>query len=233
MLRFRFSFSSVLLLLTGAAWLVGCGSTTPAREAGDRESAAAAALVTCTDEGATILTPRVRAYEDGIHITAKNVSGRTMVLNYEVDGGDAGGGDFDVPLEGWTEVIPLTGESLGVNCIDKATDDRTLDFALDYETIDVEQDPRLARSTELACSDPTDEDIQTSVVGPDPLELSRRYLRSRKMLRSGDRLEQVATTPVFPVVLLVRSGTPIASLWYEKGPEDADAELHAVQLCPS
>lgn len=213
--------------------MVGCGSTTPAREAVDRESAAAAALVTCTDEGATILTPRVRAYEDGIHITAKNVSGRTMVLNYEVDGGDAGGGDFDVPLEGWTEVIPLTGESLGVNCIDKAADDETLDFALDYETIDIEQDPRLAKSTDLACSDPADEVIQASVVGSDPLELSRRYLRSREVLRPGDRLEQVATTPVFPVVLLVRNDRPIASLWYEKGPEDAEAELYALQLCPS
>lgn len=229
---FRFSVS-VLLLLTGAAWLVGCGGTTPAREAVDRESAAAAALVTFTDEGATILTPGVRAYEDGIHITAKNVSGRTMVLNYEVDGGDAGGGDFDVPLEGWTEVILLTGESLGVNCIDKAIDDETFDFALEYETVEVEQDPRLAQSTDLDCSDPTYQEIDAGIVGPNPVELSRRYLRSRELLHSGDRLERVATAPVFPVVRLVRNGRPIASLWYEKGPEDADAQLHALQLCPS
>ncbi|MGH3024095.1 MAG: hypothetical protein ACRDNI_10595 [Gaiellaceae bacterium] len=184
----------------------------------------------------------VRTRHDGIHVRVNNSSGVPLVLNYTVDRGSSGGGDMIVPEGVSAQVIPFVARTVGFKCLREEEDDKIMDFALDFETINVLDPQGTANAAQpLSCgvksSEPDDLPAQGdgSITGADPIRMTKSYLRSRGLLERGDTVEPaVSPAPEFPIVRFVRGGRLIGAFWFAQlSPEGDDFALDVVQLCPS
>jgi hypothetical protein len=200
------------------------------------------AAVTCDGEHTSPETSIVRAHRDGVHVRLTNSSGGRLVLNYSIDRSSGGGGDVIVPAGVSEQVIPFAASTVGFKCLREEEDDKTMDFALEFESIKVVDPQGQAKAAQpLSCrpnsssQDSPSSERDGSLVGADPIRLTKSYLRDRGLLEPGDAVEAaVSPGPEFPVVRFVRDGRVIGAFWFaQRTPESDDFSLDAVRLCPS
>lgn len=74
------------------------------------------ARVRCEGEDTHLLTPRVVAQADGVHVRVDNPHDGDIWLEYEIDGGSGGGGGALLPHGASEHVIRIPAASIGVVC---------------------------------------------------------------------------------------------------------------------
>jgi hypothetical protein len=198
------------------------------------------ALVACDGDQTRVAAASVRTRSDGVHVLVTKSSGEPLVLNYTLDDGSGGGGDMIVPKGTSEQVVPFVAESVGFKCLRQEDDDEILDFALDFEAIDVVDPQGLAKAAQpLDCGadssgqgEPPPQ-AEGSTTGSDPIRATKSYLRSHDILDPGDVVE-AAVSPAsdFPIVRFVRDGRLIGAFWFAQVSADGDLSLDVVQLCP-
>lgn len=186
------------------------------------------AEVRCQGNDTYLLTPKVATRQDGVHVRIENRSEGEVEFVYKIDGGSGGGGGELLPRGVSDVLISFPAEKVGVACRDTGRSSPS-----DYATVRV-VDPRdRAKSPQVECERASSEyPGHDSALGSNPVSAARSYLRARSLLRPRDVLEQaVGPGPEFPVVLLIRDGRAVASLWFSSGVEGQGLTLDRVSVC--
>jgi hypothetical protein len=209
--------------------MTGWGSPKVAvAEDGDGGVSPLVAEVRCDGNDTHLLTPTVVTRRDGVHVRINNRSGGEVELEYEIDGGSGGGGGELVPAGVSERLISFPAETIGVACREKGRSSPSK-----YATMKVIDPGDKAKSPQVECGQGTSEYRDFDAVSDaDPLAAARSYMRDRHLLRPGDVLEKaVGPGPEFPVVLLLRNGRAVASLWFSPGADGQDFALNHVTVC--
>jgi hypothetical protein len=159
-------------------------------------------LARCDAGGMTVSTPVVRPQADGVHLRIANVTPYEMEFEYDVDHGEGGGGGAVVPPGVSEHVLPFAPHSIDVTCYHDDLDA----LGTSYETIVIENSSGVAKSPYLDCARSINlQNVDARWSGPDFMDTARAYLRGRRLLRPGDRLEPaVAPGPELPIARVVR-----------------------------
>jgi hypothetical protein len=164
--------------------------------------AAEVAELTCDGSTTTLLTPRVAAHPDGVHVRVTNTSSLDLSLQVEGVGGD------NAPVGERESVWPVAPGEVRLRCLDPAVDAGSPGG---YVTVQVADPAGLYVSPELEC---------TSVVGMtpeyaegwmgyqgDPVEAARVLLTG---LFEGDVVERAGYPESSePIVRVVREGAVV------------------------
>jgi hypothetical protein len=186
------------------------------------------AEVRCDGNDTYVLAPTVVTQRDGVHLRIDNRSGGDVELEYEIDGGSGGGGGELLPPGVSERLISFPAETVGVACREESRSSPSK-----YATMKVIDPGGKAKSPQVECDQGTSESPDFDVVSDaDPLVAARTYLQDRDLLRPDDVLEKaVGPGPEFPVVLVLRDGRAVASLWFSPGAEGQAFALNHVTVC--
>jgi hypothetical protein len=191
------------------------GETSPGATDARDASLPQVAEVACVAGATKVLTPRVRAQRDGIHVRFDNETGEP--LGYSVLTVRGGGGGDDVPVRGTEVVVALPPGELQVVCFDPdSRDDPSEQERARVEAVDalgLWTPTTLSSTCESAVSTTSDYAAGAAGEAGPPAEVARHFLQERDVLEPGDVVEDAG----YPdqeqaVVRLARAGETLAVL---------------------